>query len=260
MAIITILSADVADKIAAGEVVERPASVVKELVENSLDAESRHIHVEIEGAGRTRISVSDDGCGMDKEDLEHACLRHATSKVKTAADLDAIHTLGFRGEALASIAAVSRLTLAAHDQDTAGGWQIRIEGGHAAPIIPAARQRGTTVEVRDLFFKTPARRKFLKSQRGPQTFQITRTIIELAMAYPEVAFTLTHDEKESLRVEVSEPRERIMSLLGSDMAAVSCSGSVFFRAAYYQRLYQQARLRQAAAELSVCVREPQADI
>ena len=164
-----------------------------------------------------RISVSDDGCGMDKADLERACLRHATSKVKTAADLDAIHTLGFRGEALASIAAVSRLTLAAHDQDTAGGWQIRIEGGQAAPITPAARQRGTTVEIRDLFFNTPARRKFLKSDAA-ETFQITRTIIELAMAYPEVAFTLTHDEKESLRVEVSEPRERIMSLLGSDIS------------------------------------------
>ena len=159
---IAILPDAVADQIAAGEVVERPASVVKELVENALDAGARHVRVELENGGKVLIQVSDDGSGMGREDAVLSLDRHATSKVRSAADLVGVATFGFRGEALPAIASVSRLTLATHDGH-AEGTELTVVGGRLDRVAPTARQRGTSVTVRGLFFNTPARRKFLRS-------------------------------------------------------------------------------------------------
>src|SRR4026209_2748355 len=158
---IAILPDAVADQIAAGEVVERPASVVKELVENALDAGGRHIRVELESGGKVRIEVSDDGRGMGREDAVLAMDRHATSKVRSAADLVGVATFGFRGEALPAIGSVSRLTLTTSDGET--GPELSVNGGRLDRVADAVRQRGTTVGVRALFFNRPARRKFLRS-------------------------------------------------------------------------------------------------
>src|ERR687893_2109534 len=159
---IAILPDAVADQIAAGEVVERPASVVKELVENALDAGARHLRVELENGGKVRIEVSDDGTGMGREDAMLALDRHATSKVRSAADLVGVATFGFRGEALPAIASVSRFTLTTHDGEGTG-TELLVVGGRLERVGPLARQPGTTVTVRTLFFNTPARRKFLRS-------------------------------------------------------------------------------------------------
>src|SRR5829696_5921210 len=161
---IAILPDAVADQIAAGEVVERPASVVKELVENSLDAGTRHIRVELENGGKVLIQVSDDGTGMGRDDAVLSLDRHATSKVRSAADLVGVATFGFRGEALPAIASVARLSLATSEGEGAGeGSELEVTGGRLDRVVPVARQRGTTVTVRSLFFNTPARRKFLRS-------------------------------------------------------------------------------------------------
>src|SRR5882724_1693740 len=158
---IAILPDAVADQIAAGEVVERPASVVKELVENALDAGARHVRVAIENGGKTLIEVSDDGTGMGREDAVLALDRHATSKVRSAADLVGVSTFGFRGEALPAIASVSRFALVTSDGET--GTELAVTGGRVDRVADAVRQRGTTITVRALFFNTPARRKFLRS-------------------------------------------------------------------------------------------------
>ncbi len=156
-----------ANQIAAGEVVERPASVVKELLENSLDSESRRIDIALETGGTRLIRVRDDGIGILKDDLNLALSRHATSKIAEVIDLGAVSTLGFRGEALASIASVSRLNLTSNvSTDKRSGWKITVTGeGMSAELSPAPHLRGTTVEVKDLFFNTPARRKFLRTTR-----------------------------------------------------------------------------------------------
>ena len=163
---IKVLSDGLVNRIAAGEVVERPSSVVKELVENSLDAEATRIEVELIQGGRSMIRVVDDGVGMDADDALLALERHATSKIATVDDLDHISSLGFRGEALPSMAAVSRFSLLTSADPSQGGVRITVEGGRILGVEGAARARGTTVEVRDLFFNTPARRKFL---RAPET-------------------------------------------------------------------------------------------
>src|SRR5439155_12528434 len=159
---IAILPDAVADQIAAGEVVERPASVVKELVENALDAGARHVRVAVENGGKTLIEVSDDGTGMGREDAVLALDRHATSKVRSAADLVGVATFGFRGEALPAIASVSRFTLSTHEGE-GQGTELSVAGGRLDRVADAVRQRGTTVTVRGLFFNTPARRNFLRS-------------------------------------------------------------------------------------------------
>ena len=159
---IQILSSTVADQIAAGEVVERPASVVKELVENAIDAGARHVRVELEQGGKTLVRVSDDGHGMGREDALLALDRHATSKIKTSADLVGIHSFGFRGEALPAIASVARVALVTAEED-GQGTEVAVTGGRIDQVTAAARQRGTTITVRALFFNTPARRKFLRS-------------------------------------------------------------------------------------------------
>jgi DNA mismatch repair protein MutL len=173
--------------IAAGEVVERPASVVKELLENSLDAGATQISVEIRGAGRTRLRVSDNGEGMSRQDAEQAFERHATSKLRSFEDLQKLATLGFRGEALPSIAAVSRLNLITRTKDSPEGWQLTLEGGKLLSESAVGAPPGTTVDVQDLFFNTPARAKFLKRDSTERS-QILRTLQEQALAHPEVHF------------------------------------------------------------------------
>jgi DNA mismatch repair protein MutL len=185
------------NQIAAGEVVERPASVVKELVENALDAGARRIEVELEDSGRSLILVRDDGAGMSAEDAATALLRHATSKIRSAEDLAEVGTLGFRGEALPSIASVSvmRLRTAAHDGE---GVEIEVEGGKVRPARAAALPKGTEIRVESLFFNTPARLKFLKSS-ATELGAAMEVVSKFALAYPEVAFTFRHNVHEAIR-------------------------------------------------------------
>jgi DNA mismatch repair protein MutL len=188
---IRVLPDALVNRIAAGEVVERPASVVKELIENSLDAGARRVEVELAAGGRSLVRVTDDGCGMDPDDALLALERHATSKIGTASDLDHIATLGFRGEALPSIAAVSKFMLLTADDPAKGGIRVTVEGGRILATEGSARARGTTVEVRDLFFNVPARRKFL---RAPETElrHAQEVLWGAALARPDVAFMLRH--------------------------------------------------------------------
>lgn len=188
---IRILPDALINQIAAGEVIERPASVVKELVENAVDAGASHIHVLIEASGKLRIQVRDNGRGMGPDDLSLAVKRHATSKL-AGEDLLAIHFLGFRGEALPSIGSVARLAITSRRAGDAHASQVRIEGGVQSEVMPAAGNQGTVVEVRDLFYAVPARLKFLKSDRTEQ-MQVVELIERIAMAHPDIAFTLEAD-------------------------------------------------------------------
>jgi DNA mismatch repair protein MutL len=209
---IRILPDNLVNRIAAGEVVERPSSVVKELVENSLDAGARRIGVELVNGGRSLIRVSDDGCGMDADDALVALERHATSKIASADDLDRIATLGFRGEALPSIAAVSRFELLTAADPAEGGVRITVEGGRVLGTEAAARARGTTVEIRDLFFNVPARRKFLSA---PETElrHASEVVCGAALARPDVAFALCHGSRSLLDVPPSaDLGERLRAL------------------------------------------------
>ena len=190
----------VANQIAAGEVVERPASVVKELLENSLDAGSHHIKITLEKGGVDLIAVKDDGLGMSKDDLPLALSRHATSKIASFEDLLSVVSLGFRGEALASITSVSRLKLASSDQDSGKGWAIESDGYRETwDIKPIAMSRGTTIDIRDLFFNTPARRKFLKTEKT-ELGAIEDVVNRVALSRFDVAFELTHDQKSLLKL------------------------------------------------------------
>lgn len=205
---ILVLPESVAAQIAAGEVVERPASVVKELLENALDAGASAITVEVEGGGRTLIRVSDDGQGIPPDEVERAFARHATSKLRTVEDLDRITTLGFRGEALASIAAVSRTTLVTRTYDSVAGALVQVEGGQARAVRAAGAPAGTVVTVENLFYNTPARLKFLKSE-STERRHITQLVTNYAMAYPSVRFRL-----------IMEGREQFHSPGSGDMADV----------------------------------------
>ena len=162
---IKLLDASVANKIAAGEVVERPSSIVKELVENSIDAGATNVIIEIKGGGIDLIRITDNGCGMAEDDVKNAFLRHATSKISVAEDLNDILTLGFRGEALASVAAVSKISLQTRTKDADAGTQIDLSGGVIDRFFPCGCADGTSISVEDLFFNTPARRKFLKKPK-----------------------------------------------------------------------------------------------
>ena len=211
------LSESIVNRIAAGEVVERPASAVKELVENALDAGARHIDVVVRDGGQSLISVSDDGHGIARDDLALALERHATSKLPDD-DLWAISTLGFRGEALPSIASVSRLTLASRPRGASEGWKIEVEGGRMGGVEPAAQSEGTRVEVTDLFFATPARLKFLKSPRTELDHAID-WLNRLAMANPNVAFTLSDGTRTPVRLSPALSRlDRLAQILGRDFA------------------------------------------
>ncbi|MFD1260814.1 DNA mismatch repair endonuclease MutL [Entomomonas asaccharolytica] len=195
MSQIHLLSPLLANQIAAGEVVERPASVVKELLENSLDAGAKRIDIDIEQGGTKLLRIRDDGCGIIYDDLTLALARHATSKINDLEDLEHVCSLGFRGEALASISSVSRLTLTSRTADAEQAWQVATEGKQMeSKIQPAAHPKGTTLEVRDLFFNTPARRKFLKTEKT-EFDHIQEVVRRLSLAHFEVAFHLTHNGK-----------------------------------------------------------------
>ena len=192
---IKILPDNLANQIAAGEVVERPASVIKELIENSIDAGARRIQVDIELGGRRLMRVSDDGSGMLRDDAILAFERHATSKIKTLEDLAAIQTLGFRGEALASIASVAKVELITKTEEDRAATRVLIEGGRQGDVKDAARNTGTTLSVRDLFFNTPARRKFMRAE-ATENYHLTSIIQHYALAQPAIAFTLTSNGRE----------------------------------------------------------------
>lgn len=197
---IRILDQHTANQIAAGEVIERPASIVKELLENAMDAGARSVHIAIRQGGLESIRVTDDGSGMDPEDMERAFLRYATSKIQDAQDLYALETMGFRGEALSSIAAVSRVSLSSRLRDEArpGGYRIDLEGGDRKQMVPVPLPPGTRVEVRDLFFNTPARSKFLRAEHL-ETRAITDLTQKLALARPDIAVVLEADGRTLVR-------------------------------------------------------------
>jgi DNA mismatch repair protein MutL len=186
---IHVLPPGLVNQIAAGEVVERPASIVKELVENALDAGATSISVDVEEGGLALVRVADDGCGMDRDDALLALERHATSKLRDAEGLAAIGTMGFRGEAVPAIASVSRLRLVTAPGEDGAGTRVDVEGGVLGEVAPVARPRGTTMEVRDLFFNTPARRKFMRSPSS-ESGHVTEAVVRVALARPDVGFTL----------------------------------------------------------------------
>jgi len=212
------LEDSLAQRIAAGEVIERPASVVKELLENALDAGARGIAIELHEGGRKRIVIRDDGEGMDADDLRLCVEKHTTSKIAAQEDLDRIATLGFRGEALASIAAVSRLRIVSLDRGASTAYEVRVDGGRAAPPSPAARAEGTTVEVEDLFFNLPARARFLATPRT-EFFHANRVIHRLALAAPGVGWSLRHDDRSVFEAPAVEGLlDRIGQLHGAQVA------------------------------------------
>src|SRR5688572_2328823 len=215
MSKIRVLPDHLSNLIAAGEVVERPASVAKELVENAIDAGATRITVDVEGGGRRLLKISDDGEGMTRDDAVLAFERHATSKISKAEDLAAIGTLGFRGEALASIASVARVELVTRTENASAATRVVIEGGRMRDVKDAAHPRGTTIVVRDLFFNTPARRKFLRSE-ATESFHLTNLVTHYALAHPEISFTLTNNGRETIRVAPAKDlRERAYQIFGA---------------------------------------------
>ena len=213
------LSSVLANQIAAGEVVERPASVVKELVENALDAHAKAVAIELEAGGARLIRVRDDGFGIPSRELVLALSRHATSKIASLDDLDRIASMGFRGEALPSIASVSRLTLESRPADAESGARVRVDGGIVAPVEPAPSKIGTTVEVRDLFFNVPARRKFMRTPRT-ELRHAEDAVRRLALSRPDVSFTLRHDGRTAIEaVRRMDSARRLSRLLGQEFAA-----------------------------------------
>jgi len=219
---IRLLSATLIDQIAAGEVIERPASVVKELVENALDAGARRIEIDIEQGGLGLIRVRDDGYGIASAELPLAVQRHATSKIATLEDLEAVASLGFRGEALPSIGAVARLRICSRTAEAPAATELRLEGGVNGSPQPAAHPPGTTVEVRELFYNVPARRKFVRTE--PTEFgHILRTVERLALAAPEVAIRLRHNGRSSLELPAAQDAsgrdERVARILGAEFVA-----------------------------------------
>ncbi len=215
---IVVLPPDVASQIAAGEVVERPASVVKELIENSLDAGATRITIRVEEGGKKLIRVTDDGCGMDAEDAVLAFQRHATSKIKDADDLWRITTMGFRGEALPSIASVSHVELVTRPPTAEKGTRVVVEGGILQTVEPIGCPQGTTVTVKGLFFNTPARLKFLKAA-STEFAHIAEVVSRYILAFPDVSFTLFHGDREILRhVPTGDERSAIAEVLGREIA------------------------------------------
>ena len=214
------LPTQLVNQIAAGEVVERPSSVVKELVENCFDSGAKHINIDIEHGGTRLIKIRDDGCGIDKDDLSLALSRHATSKIATLHDLEQVQSMGFRGEALPSISSVARLTLISRTADAHCAWRVTADGTeqHTEPQ-PDPHPQGTTVDVRDLFYNTPARRKFLKTEKTE--FAHIETLIQrMALSRFDIAFTLTHNQKEILKLKPADTEtaqeQRIASICSAD--------------------------------------------
>ncbi len=218
MPIIRQLPPGLVNKIAAGEVIERPASVVKELLENSVDAGATRIELAIDGGGIERIRISDNGCGIDPHQIGLAIASHATSKLETADDLFDVHTLGFRGEALASIAEISHLSLRTRVADSQAGAELTVHGGQPSSIVPVGCPIGTTIEVRNLFFNTPVRRKFM---RTPQTEagHITEAFTRIALAFPNIQMTMTSGNRSVFELAATESwSERIRAFFGEEVA------------------------------------------
>src|SRR4030042_5956594 len=212
---IKILPSDLRNKIAAGEVIERPSSVVKELVENSIDAGSTNIKIDVLYGGKHLIRISDNGYGMDKEDALLCFERHATSKLTTEDDLFNIKTMGFRGEALSSITSVSKVKLITGLKDSPSGISVEIYGGEVKEIKDSP-SIGTSIEVRDLFFNTPARKKFLKSN-STELFHIIDIVTKEALSHWEIGFRFISDNKETMNIPLSSgPKERIMQVYGEE--------------------------------------------
>ena len=211
---ITRLPSDLANQIAAGEVVERPASVVKELVENAIDAGAHRVAIHVELGGKKQVRVEDDGEGMEPDDARLAIERHATSKIRRSDDLAAIRTLGFRGEALPSIASVSHFVLRTRARGRDSGTEVRVNGGVVASVTEVAAAEGTVIEVNDVFYNLPARRKFLKSD-GAESAQVSRITTQLALAYPEIGFALTSAGRSVLQCPPARTlRDRLYQLYG----------------------------------------------
>ena len=200
-------------QIAAGEVVERPAAALKEILENSLDAGATDIQIDLEQGGIKRIRVADNGGGIAHDELALALTRHATSKIASLADLEQVASLGFRGEALASIAAIARVQLISRGADAEHAWAVQAEGGRLDVPAPAARATGTTIDIQDLFFSTPARRKFLKTE-ATEYAHCAETVRRLALANPQVSFTLSHNGRTQLRLNVEPASARVRQVLG----------------------------------------------
>ena len=215
---ILLLPTEVASQIAAGEVVERPASVVKELLENALDAGAQTIRIQIGEAGKRLIEVGDDGCGIEQSELRLSVARHATSKLRTAEDLFHIHTLGFRGEALASIGSVSRLTITSRPANQVVGARLRVEGGVVSEVQSVGAPSGSLVRVEDLFYNVPARLKFLKQDQTERRF-MDNLVMRYALAYPSVHFSQAHDGRISLQTSGNgDQRECLAALYGVEIA------------------------------------------
>src|SRR5262245_26388055 len=236
---------DLANQIAAGEVVERPASVIKELVENSLDAGAKRISITVEYGGKKLIRVEDDGEGMEAEDARLAIERHATSKIRRSDDLARISTLGFRGEALPSIASVSHFVLRSRARGGVSGTEVRVNGGTIASVMEAGMPEGTSIEVADVFYNLPARRKFLTSD-GAESAQVSRIVTQLALCYPEVGFTLTSTARKVLQVPpVATLRDRLYQLYGdrNDLVDVRRDGGGVTLVGYIAALAEQGPTR-----------------
>ena len=226
MPAIRVLPDNLVNQIAAGEVVERPASALKELLENSLDAGAHDIRVELAQGGAQLLRVSDDGIGIERGELSLALARHATSKIASLLDLERVASLGFRGEALASIGSVARLTLSSRRADEPHGWRIECEGGSLSEPSPSSQAAGTTVEVGELYFNTPARRKFLKTE-ATEFGHCEEAFRRIALARPDVAFTLVHNGRVRLHAKAQPYAERVQTLLGEDFfaATLACDES-----------------------------------
>ena len=255
------LPEQVVNRIAAGEVVERPASVVKELVENAIDAGASRIDVFTDGGGRRRIGITDDGSGMTAGDLALAVDRHATSKLDDE-DLLRIKTLGFRGEALPSIGAVAKLGITTRHASEPHAWSLAVEGGAKSKIMPAALGQGTRVEVSDLFYATPARLKFLKTDRT-EAEAIREVVRRLAMARPDIAFTLAGEERAPVTWAAALPGAagqltRLGDILGGDFRSSADRGAFRTRGRRGRRLCRRAVAdpRQRARPVSVRQRPP----
>ena len=239
------LSPHVADLIAAGEVVERPGSVIKELIENSIDAGATMLTVEIKNGGMTYMRVTDNGCGISPEDAPTAFLRHATSKLRDARGLECIKTLGFRGEALAAIAAVSRVTLKTCERGANEGTEVRLSGGEVTFCGPCGCPEGTTMVVEDLFYNTPARLKFMKSDRA-EGLNVSAVVLRCAMSHPEVSVKYIKDGKEECHTAGDGRVDScIYTLLGRETGAgmINAVPGTFCLAVIVLRRYRQDRFR-----------------
>ena len=223
--VIHILPPQVANQIAAGEVVERPASAVKELIENALDAGAQHIIVRIAGAGKKCIVIEDDGCGMSAADAELAIQRHATSKIETSEDLHRIASHGFRGEALPSIASVSRFRMQTALAGSSEGTEVRIDGGGDSETRPTAPRKGTRIEILDLFLNTPARLNFMRTDKTEEA-AIVEVFRALALANPVAAMSLELDGRKRFDFSAQQERERVLAIMGKEFASNSIEQSI----------------------------------